>query len=219
MKYLWMVIFLSLPVTAHAAWVDDGMHPGMAPHIGSNQVQAIHHEDRTNALPVARAQAERHVQSTQPVHQNQPTPKPQIVRHDQQRQPVRHDQPVVHHVVQKQHRAVMPDYFRRDINYYRHDDVIFPYQDVNPPFIVPNGFELVMVNGETFYYNQGTFYQEVGGQLVVIPAVLGAVVDYIPQDYQIVMADGVHYLFIGGVYYQRVDQGFEVVQPPGIDQE
>ena len=105
------------------------------------------------------------------------------------------------------------------INYYGHVNVIFPYSDVDSPFAVPDGFDTVMVNGETFYYNQGVFYQQVGGQLTAIPPVLGAIVDNIPQDYQIVMADGVHYLVTGGVYYQRVDQGFQVVQGPVSDQD
>jgi hypothetical protein len=134
---------------------------------------------------------------------------------------VRHDQQVNHRrqAVERRH-DTRPGYFRRDADYYGHIRVPFPYSDVDSTvFVVPDGFELVMVNGETFYYHQGVFYQQVGNQLTAIPAVLGAVVDSIPEDYQIVMADGVHYLVTGGVYYQRVDQGFEVVEGPGSGQE
>ena len=99
-----------------------------------------------------------------------------------------------------------------------HSRVIYQYSDVypDPIVVVPNGFETIMVDGQTYYYSEGVFYQQIGDQLVAIQPVFGAVVDSIPQDYQIVMADGEHYLVTGGVYYQRVDQGFEVVAPPRL---
>lgn len=129
-----------------------------------------------------------------------------------------HTLPVVNRTQPARHEPVTPGYFRRDAGYYGHADVIFPYSDVDINVTVPDTFEAIIVDGQTYYYNEGVFYQQIGGQLEVIPPVLGAVVDYILQDYQIVMADGGHYLFTGGVFYQRVDQGFEVVQPPGTDQ-
>jgi hypothetical protein len=105
---------------------------------------------------------------------------------------------------------------REDIRYIVERPIIVesPTMVVNPEVAVPEGFETLEVNGQTFYYYGGAFYQYIEGQLTVIPAVLGAVVDAIPQDYQIVMADGVNYCVWGGVYYQRLMEGFQVVEPP-----
>jgi len=202
-------IILGGQIQVQAAWSDEGMHPMMAPGAPQVRVEPQHRNQpaqppENHAVPVVNhAKAVSH---DQPARQAAPT-----VNHAQA---VRHEQPV--------RRDTQPDYFRRDAQYYGHIEVPFPYadvSDVDSTFTVPDGFETVMVNGETFYYNQGIFYQQVGEQLTAIPAVLGAVVDSIPQDYQIVMVDGDHYLVTGGVYYQRVDQGFEVVQPPASDLE
>ena len=197
-------IILGGQIQAQADWSGAGMHPMGTPGVMPNPGQPAHHE-----APAARVEPQHREQPARPVvHQVKPVEvvTPKITRRT---------------TIQtiKQHAAIMPDYFRRDIQYYGHVRVPFPYTDVDTGFTVPDGFETVMVNGETFYYNQGVFYQEVDDQLTAIPAVLGAVVDNIPQDYQIVMADGDHYLVTGGVYYQRVDQGFQVVQPPASDLE
>jgi len=208
MKYILMVILLCVPISAQADWSDTGMHLVAAPNLNLTQRQiTTPHPARVNVVPIARVEPTHHEQPAQPVHP---------ARLASQVQVIRHDQPMDHRQEQVRHMPAMPDYFRHDVNYYGHVDVVFPYSDVDAAFAEPDGFEVVMVNGETFYYNQGVFYQQVGHQLTAIPAVLGAVVDSIPEDYQIVMADGVHYLFTGGIYYQRVDRGFEVVEGPNV---
>lgn len=212
---LFMMALLALPVSAHAAWGNAEMHPVLAPNFIPNQGQPVRHEEHANTPPAQRVESQHRVEPqhrTEPQRQTQ-APRPVEVRTAQQIQFKR----------QERHAPVMPGYFRRDTQYYGHIEVPFPYADVDTSsFSVPDGFETVMVNGETFYYDRGIFYQQVGSQLVAIPPVLGAVVDSIPQDYEIVMADGVHYLYTGGVYYQRVDQGFAVVVPPvpeGLSQD
>jgi len=198
MKYLIMVIFLSIPITAQAAWTEPGMNPTMTPQV---RIETQHHVQSSlsvqRPVPIADHQ-QRMVSQPQVVRHDRPMDRPEAKRHEEQR---------------------APEYFRRDVNYYQHAPIIYPYADIDTTFVVPDGFEAVIVNGETFYYNDGSFYQEVGNELTAIPAVLGAVVDSIPTDYQIVMAGSDHYLFTRGVFYQRVDQGFEVVQAPVIDQE
>jgi Family of unknown function (DUF6515) len=195
-----MMILLALPVSAFADWSNTGMHPVAGPNFIPHQGQAVQHEVHMNALP--------------PRHTEQRT-LPVVNR----TRPERHELSANRYQVAERREPVTPGYFRRDAGYYGHADVILPYSDVDVNFTVPDTFEAVMVDGQTYYYNEGVFYQQIAGQLEVIPPVLGAVVDYIPQDYQIVMADGGHYLFTGGVFYQRVDQGFEVVEPPVTDQE
>jgi hypothetical protein len=167
------------------------MEDGMHPGamLNPNQGQVIHHEVHLNITPPLRVETQ---------NRDQPT--------------------VNHHQTAERHEPKTPGYFRRDTNYYGLAQMGIPYADVDTGFVVPEGFENIVVDGQTYYYNDGIFYQQVGNQLTAVPPVLGAVVDYIPDDYQIVMADGAHYLVTGGVYYQRVDQGFEVVQPPVSDQ-
>jgi hypothetical protein len=214
MKYLLMMILLVLPATAHAAWSDEGPRPVLAPNLNPGQVQTMRHEVPVGKIAPTRVEPQHRPQPAQPaVHRTAPV----VSNHAPVN--VRHDQPVDHRQTAERRKPTMPDYFRHDAHYYGFDEVVVPFPEVAPSFTVPDGFALVMVNGETFYYNDGSFYQQVGDQLTAIPAVPGAVVDSIPQDYQIVMADGVHYLVTRGVYYQRVDEGFEVVQPPVLDQE
>jgi hypothetical protein len=193
------MILLALPVSAYADWSNTGMHPALSP----------------NFSPAIRVEPQHHfqpVQPAQPVHQY--TPK--AVNHTQV---ARQYQPVQHNQVAERRAPVTPGYFRRDSDYYEHSGVDFAYSEVDSNIEVPDGFEAIDVDGQSYYYNDGVFYQQMGDQLVAIPPVLGAVVDSIPTDYQIVMADGTHYLFTKGVFYQRVDEGFEVVEPPVSDQE
>jgi hypothetical protein len=103
-------------------------------------------------------------------------------------------QPVVHNTVNHtqvfHHDQPVPAHYR-DLHYYkRHHD--------NSVYVVDNSDSTVLDEA-------------------AVP-VLGTVVDSIPTDYQVVMADGINYLFSEGIYYQRVEQGFEVVEPPMLDQ-
>lgn len=133
---------------------------------------------------------------------------------------VRHEVPPQQHVQPVRHdRPVARGSFYRDQGFYSQDNDGFPYVTASPTIDLPDGLETIVVDGQTFFYSDGIFYQEAADQLTVIPPVLGAVVDSIPEDYQVVMVDGINYLYTEGVYYQRVTQGFEVVQPPVSDQE
>jgi hypothetical protein len=216
------VILLVLPLQAQADWSDAGMHSVPAPNFSPNQEQPIHHEAHVNVTPAQHIEPQHHAEPQHRVEQARPAEhqappvvnRVQPVRHDQPArhdQKLRHDQPDYHFRDTDRH---VPGYFRRDVNYYGQAEVVFPFADVEPSFVVPDGYQSVVVDGQIYFYNDGVFYQQAGNQLAAIPPVLGAVVDSIPQDYQIVIADGAHYLFTGGIYYQRVDQGFEVVAPP-----
>ena len=222
MKHIMLTIFLIIPISAYADWSNTG-NPGLSPNLSPNQVQPVQHVVHMNTAPSARVEPQHHVQQARPAQTAQPTRPAQHIAAPavNRTQEARHDQPARHKQAVKRDAPVTPGYFRRDVDYYAHSRVIYQYSDVDPDpiVIVPNGFETIMVDGQTYYYSEGVFYQKIGDQLVAIQPVFGAVVDSIPQDYQIVMADGTHYLFTKGVFYQRVDQGFEVVAPPGSDQE
>ena len=200
---LMTIVLLSLPVSAYAGWSDNGSHPMMAPNMDPQQRQGAHYDQGAKIIQRQRIEPQEHIQAPRPQQHYVPSDRDhrQVQSYDQDR--ARHDD-----------RA--PGYFRRDVDYYGYAaPVLYQIADVTPSFVVPYGFEALIVNGETFYYNQGAFYQLVGNTLETIPAVLGAIVDNIPQDYQIITTDnGAHYLYTSGVYYQRVDQGFMVVQAP-----
>ena len=207
------IILLTLPVSAFADW----SNPGISPNLGPNQGQPMQHAIHLNAVPSARVEPQHRVPQAQPARPAQHIAQP-VAKNTQAGRQNRND----HRDQAKERRApVTPGYFRRDIDFYTHSRVIYQYSDVDPDpiVVVPDGFETVVVDGQAYYYSDGVFYQQWGGQIQAISPVLGAVVDSIPTDYQIVMADGTHYLFTKEVFYQRVDQGFEVVAPPGSDQE
>lgn len=210
---LMTIMLLSLPASAYAGLSDAGMHPMMAPNMNPNQGQGVQYAQHAQTSQHQDVKAQQHISPQQRVapQQHVQASRPQQTNKDRG-QAVRHEQDVDRHDDRE------PGYFRRDADYYGFAQVIYPIADVSTDFVVPDGFSTVIVNGETFYYNQGAFYQQVGNTLEAIPAVTGAIVDYIPQDYQIVMVNGVHYLVTGGVYYQRVEQGFMVVEPPTSDQ-
>jgi len=181
------LILFNLPVAANAApWMDDGMHP--------------------NITPPARIEPPHQVA---PAHVEPPHVVPARPVADQHVSPVTHQAQGVRHLDQPK------DPLRRDFNYYRHYDA-FNYSDLTPAFTVPDGFESVTVDGQSYYYNNGIFYQQDGNQLITIPPVLGAIVNDIPQDYVVISADGVNYLFTSGIYFVRTDDGFQVVQPPFV---
>jgi len=211
MKYILMMVLLVLPASAHADWSNAGMHPLTAPNLSPNQGQPLRHQIHVNAPPV-RVGPQHSVDPARPLQHYAPP----VVNHAQ---PVHHDQPVNQHQAVARHEPVTRGHFYRNDGFYRSDNDYSPFMTVSPAIALPDGLETIVVDGQTFFYSDGIFYQEVADQLTVIPPVLGAVVDSIPQDYQLVMADGVNYFYAEGVFYQRLEQGFEVVQPPMTDQE
>jgi len=175
-------------------------------------------EVHANALPALRVVSQYRIQPAQP---QQYAPVVTSTQPDRQNQPAEHRQ----------------DRDRDRHGYYRYDNDNFAYRAVGPVVVVnrivtvnpvvpvipatavPDRFETVDVNGETYYYNNGFFYQLIDDQLTAVPASLGAVVSSVPQGCQIVVADGVNYFVWGGIYYKQMDQGFEVVEPPQLNQE
>ena len=135
MKYIMMMILLVLPVQAHADWSNTGMHPMGTPNLAPNQGQTIHQELHVNAVPSARVEPQHRVEQARPAQQHYAAP---VVNHAQA-------------VRQEQHRApAVPEYFRHDSDYYGHGVVPFPYADVDSTFVVPDGFESVVVDGQIY---------------------------------------------------------------------
>ncbi len=196
-------------VPAYASWENAGMQP-------------LPHQVHMNVVPPVRVEPQRRVQLPQheapmnvagPVRvepQHRVEPPQHRVGPPQHEVPMNVAGPVR---VEPQHRGQYPQRnYDRDLYKYYEERVT--YIPVSPAIVVPDDLEEVVVDGQTYFYSEGVFYQQEGDQLVTIGPVVGAVVDYLPPDYQIVMADGVNYFVWGGVYYQRLAEGFEVVVPP-----
>ena len=217
---LFTVGFLGAPVSAHAVWSDAGMCPMVVPSLNPNQGQAVQREAHINVAPPQRIELQEHVQPPQRVEPQRHVQPPAPIVHNpvpvvNRPQAPRVKPPVNHNPPVERREPDRANYSHYSAGFYTHYNDDFPYRVVMAPAIVlPDTFEAIVVNGQIFYYHQGAFYQMTGGQLMAIPAVLGAVVDSIPEDYQIVMADGVNYCIWGGTYYERVAEGFQVVEPP-----
>ncbi len=200
------VILLTFPMSAYAAW-----SPAPAPNFNLGQGQFTQHEVHMNTNPPVHVTPQQRVQPPRTtVHNTAPVFRPiRTFHHDQ---PVKQNQAVEHHAV-----AVF-DHSNHDLHYDRRHNDNFTYVITVPDFSVPNGFEAIVVDGQTYFYAEGVFYQQSADQLVPIPPVVGAVVDYIPEGYVVITADGINYLFVRGIYFERVAQGFEVVVPPFVVQ-
>lgn len=94
----------------------------------------------------------------------------------------------------------------------------YPAVFSTPLNVLPPGFTTIVAGPETFYYNDGIFYQKImlDQQYVVVPPPIGAVVYKIPQGYQTMLMRGALFYMYGGVFYRRVLEGYKVVAPPVI---
>jgi hypothetical protein len=80
---------------------------------------------------------------------------------------------------------------------------------------LPSGAETVVVDGTTYYYYGGTFYQKTSSYTVV-PPTAGAVVEKLPEGGEEVKIGDITYVKVGETYYQPIQQDgknmYEVVQ-------
>lgn len=208
------VILAGASVPAYASWENVGMNPVNAPPSvrveSQHRVLPTQHETHMNIAPPIRVEPQHRVQP--PQHEVHMNVAPSIRVEPQRRVPP--PQPTVHNTFPVRHNQA-PRHYETGILKHIEGDLNY-YNAVPVPVVaaVPDDLEEVVVDGQTYFYSEGVFYQQQGDQLVTIGAVVGAVVDYLPPGYQIVMADGVNYFVWGGVYYERLAEGFEVVVPP-----
>ena len=80
---------------------------------------------------------------------------------------------------------------------------------------LPAGSETVVVDGTTYYYYGGTYYQKTNSYTVV-PPTAGAVVEKLPEGGEEVKIGDITYVKVGETYYQPIQQNgknmYEVVQ-------
>ena len=98
-----------------------------------------------------------------------------------------------------------------DHRYYRYHD--HPHFGLHVSFI-PDGFVTVAVGGMRYYYYDGLYYNQIGGEYVVINPPIGAVVRSVPPDYRPVVINGVTYYADSDTYYVYTPHGYQVVPAP-----
>jgi hypothetical protein len=99
-------------------------------------------------------------------------------------------------------------------NFYRHHYHLYPYIYTTPVVTVSSAETPVMMNGNTYYYDQGTFYQNGDTGRFITPPPIGAVVTTLPPGAVQVVINDTNFYTYNGIYYKPLPQGYEVVEQP-----
>ena len=99
-------------------------------------------------------------------------------------------------------------------NFYDNQYHFYPYVNVASNVELSAGCVTVLFDGQAYYYDRGTFYQQdAQGYLAVAPPI-GIIVNMLPPHArQIVINGQIYYRYKGIFYIQVVPQGFQVVGP------
>jgi len=99
-------------------------------------------------------------------------------------------------------------------NYYNGQYNFYPYVNVNSTVQLSANCVAVLYNGQTFYYDRGSFYVQDPQGYLAIPPPIGIIVNALPSwARQIGSINGQIYYRCKGAFYVQVDQGYEVVGP------
>jgi len=97
-------------------------------------------------------------------------------------------------------------------HYYRYHD--HPHYGFHVSAFYPDEYYPVWVGGTRYYYDDGLYYNYVGGDYVVVSPPSGAVVSSIPSDFKPVSVNGTIYYMDNGIYYIHTPSGYQVVTQP-----
>ena len=67
---------------------------------------------------------------------------------------------------------------------------------------------------QSYYYNEGVFYEPSGSGYTVVQAPSGAVVTVLPTGSTATEVTSSEYYYFGGVFYQQTNSGYKVVPAP-----
>jgi len=82
---------------------------------------------------------------------------------------------------------------------------------------LPAGYVTVGAGWHNYYYYDGLYYNNVGGQYVLVAPPVGVYVSVIPPDFQPVLINGRTYYADHGVYYILTrHHGYKVVAAPVV---
>ena len=116
------------------------------------------------------------------------------------------------------------DYYYDEGVYYQPKDDGEGYVVVEPPVgaavsSLPKDTEEITVEGETYYYYGGTYYQKEGDKYVVVPPMAGTIVQNLPDGGKEVKVGHMTYVKVGDVYYQPTEvSGREVWEVAKVEE-
>lgn len=106
------------------------------------------------------------------------------------------------------------DHWQPRYNFFDNGYHFYPYVNIATLVDLTTTSVQVPFNGQTYLYDQGTFYlQDESGQYVAVPPPVGVIVNVLPDRARQIDVNGQIYFRYKGVFYVQVEQGFEVVGP------
>ncbi len=80
--------------------------------------------------------------------------------------------------------------------------------------VLPGRFVKIALDGHSYYYVNGVFYQKRKLGYVVVAAPRGAVVSKLPHGHKVIVDNGMQYYTFNGVYWKHAPAGYIVVSKP-----
>jgi len=105
------------------------------------------------------------------------------------------------------------NYWQPEYNFYNNQYQFYPYVNVTSPVELSANCVTVLFNGQTYYYDRGTFYVQDPQGYLAIPPPIGIIVSTISSHATQGISNGGIYYQFKGVFYITVSQGYQVVGP------
>lgn len=104
--------------------------------------------------------------------------------------------------------------WRPRYNFYDNQYQFYPYVNVTSPVELSADYVTILFNGQTYFYDQGSFYVQDPQGYLATPPPIGIVIGVLPQDARQINVNGqVYYRYKGIFYIQVPPQGYQVVGP------
>jgi len=97
-------------------------------------------------------------------------------------------------------------------NFYDNEYHFYPYVNVTSPVEFSANYVTVLFNGQTYYFDRGSFYVQTPQGYLAVPPPIGIIVSAISQHAREIDVDGQAYYRYKGICYIQVQQGYQVVQ-------
>jgi hypothetical protein len=99
-------------------------------------------------------------------------------------------------------------------NYYDNQYHFYPYVNIASTVDLSPAFFSVSSNGQTYFYDEGTFYQQDDqGQYFAVAPPVGVIISPIPAQARQIEDNGQIFYRYKGVFYVQVAGGYQVVGP------
>jgi hypothetical protein len=97
-------------------------------------------------------------------------------------------------------------------NFYDNQYHFYPYVNVTTRVELSADFVTIVFNGQTYFYDQGSFYVQDPQGYLATPPPIGLIVSVLPQNARQITTDSQVYYRYKGVCYAQVPQGYQVVE-------